>query len=533
MIKAGNIISLNSRLGAFGISSSKKHLKMSKRIASPLTAATFVRKMSSALFEHPEKTSYVNGAWVPASSGKLFECLNPANGKSIGSVPDMDSKDTEVALKAAAEAFKTWQKTTAKERGILLRKWFDILEQKKDTLAKIITLEAGKPTAESLGEVAYGNAFLDWFSEEARRINGEVIPSPVKEKQMILVKQPIGVVSLITPWNFPYAMITRKAGAALAAGCTCVIKPAEDTPFTALALAHYAHQAGIPKGVLNVVTCNRSNAPQIGKILATSPIVAGLSFTGSTEVGKLLYEQCSAGVKRIGLELGGNAPFIVFENADLNVAVNGAIPARFRNCGQTCISANRFLIHEAVFDKFVDMFAEKIKNLVVGDGSKSEVNVGPLINKAQFTKVSRILTDAKEKGAKILCGGKPAPQLGELFFEPTLITGITPEMACYSEEIFGPLAICIPFKTEDEAVSIANSTRRGLAGYFYTSDISQAWRVARDLEVGMVGINESLISSAEAAFGGVKESGLGREGSSHGIEEYVYIKYLCFGNLKL
>ncbi|CAH0773856.1 unnamed protein product [Bemisia tabaci] len=454
---------------------------MSKRKAPQLAGVTSIRKMSSSLFEHPEKTSYINGAWVPASSGKLFECLNPANGNPIGSVPDMDSKDTEVALAAAAEAFKTWQKTTAKERGVILRKWYDILEQKKDTLAKIITLESGKPIAESLGEVAYGNAFVDWFSEESRRINGEIIQSPIKEKQMLFVKQPIGVVSLITPWNFPYAMITRKAGAALAAGCTCVIKPAEDTPITALALAYYAHQAGIPKGVLNVVTCDRSNAPQIGKTLSTSPIVAGLSFTGSTEVGKLLYQQCSTGVKRIGLELGGNAPFIVFENADLNMATDGAIALKFRNCGQ----------------------------------------------------VSRILADAKEKGAKIVCGGKPASHLGELFFEPTLITGITPGMACYSEEIFGPLAICIPFKTEDEAVTIANSTRRGLAGYFYTSDISQAWRVARDLEVGMVGINESLITSAEAAFGGIKESGLGREGSSHGIEEYVYIKYLCFGNLKL
>ncbi|CAH0773855.1 unnamed protein product [Bemisia tabaci] len=506
---------------------------MSKRKAPQLAGVTSIRKMSSSLFEHPEKTSYINGAWVPASSGKLFECLNPANGNPIGSVPDMDSKDTEVALAAAAEAFKTWQKTTAKERGVILRKWYDILEQKKDTLAKIITLESGKPIAESLGEVAYGNAFVDWFSEESRRINGEIIQSPIKEKQMLFVKQPIGVVSLITPWNFPYAMITRKAGAALAAGCTCVIKPAEDTPITALALAYYAHQAGIPKGVLNVVTCDRSNAPQIGKTLSTSPIVAGLSFTGSTEVGKLLYQQCSTGVKRIGLELGGNAPFIVFENADLNMATDGAIALKFRNCGQTCISANRFLIHEAVFDKFINMFADKMKKLVVGDGSKPGVNVGPLTNKAQFTKVSRILADAKEKGAKIVCGGKPASHLGELFFEPTLITGITPGMACYSEEIFGPLAICIPFKTEDEAVTIANSTRRGLAGYFYTSDISQAWRVARDLEVGMVGINESLITSAEAAFGGIKESGLGREGSSHGIEEYVYIKYLCFGNLKL
>lgn len=475
--------------------------------------------------------AYVNGDWVEAQSGNSFEVRNPANGKVLGKLPDMNEKDTEKALQVANTAFAEWSKTTGKERGIVLRKWYELLVENKQELAKIITAEAGKPIPESLGEVDYGNAFIDWFAEEARRSYGEVIPSPMKSKEMLLIRQPIGVTSLITPWNFPYAMITRKAGAAMAAGCTCVVKPAEDTPYTALAIAELAHQAGLPKGVINVVTSDRKNAPAIGKVLSQSPLVAGLSFTGSTEVGKLLYAQCAVGVKRIGLELGGNAPFMVFEKADIDLAIQGAIASKFRNCGQTCISANRFLIHENRYDEFITKFSEKIKLLKVGDGAEAGVTVGPLINKAQLAKVTRIVNDAIKKGAKLLIGGKPSPSIGELYYEPTLVTDVTPEMDCYLEEIFGPVAICIKFKTEEEGVAIANMTRRGLAGYFYTEDIRQAWRVAKNLEVGMVGVNESLISAAEAAFGGIKESGIGREGSKHGLDDFSYIKYVCFGSL--
>ncbi|KAL1455306.1 hypothetical protein WDU94_009409 [Cyamophila willieti] len=475
--------------------------------------------------------AYVNGEWVDAASGSQFEVKNPANGKVLGKVPDMNDKDTEKALQDANIAFKEWSKTTGKERGIALRKWYDLLVQNKQALAEILTAEAGKPIPESLGEVDYGNAFLDWFAEEARRSYGEIVPSPVKSKEMLLIRQPIGVASLITPWNFPYAMITRKAGAAIAAGCTCVVKPAEDTPYTALAIAELAHQAGIPKGVYNVVTSDRKNAPAIGKVLSQHPLVAGLSFTGSTEVGKLLYQQCAVGVKRIALELGGNAPFMVFESADIDLAIQGAVASKFRNCGQTCISANRFLIHESKYEEFISKFSEKIKGLKMGDGAQPGVLVGPLINQAQVKKITRIVDDAIKKGAKVLLGGKPAPNYGELYYEPTLITDITPDMDCYLEEIFGPVAVIIKFKTEEEGVEIANMTRRGLAGYFYTEDIRQAWRVAKNLEVGMVGVNESLISAAEAAFGGIKESGIGREGSKHGLDDFSYIKYVCFGSL--
>lgn len=475
--------------------------------------------------------AYVNGNWIESKTGNSFEVKNPANGKLLGKVPDMNGDDTVAALESANLAFKEWSKTTGKERGIVLRKWYELLVKNKEELAKIITAEAGKPILESLGEVDYGNAFVDWFAEEARRTYGEIVPSPIKSREMLLIRQPIGVTSLITPWNFPYAMITRKAGAAIAAGCTCVVKPAEDTPYTALAIAELAHQAGVPKGVYNVVTSDRKNASSIGKVLSQHPLVAGLSFTGSTEVGKLLYEQCAIGVKRIALELGGNAPFIVFESANVDLAIQGALGSKFRNCGQTCISSNRFLIHESKYEEFISKFAEGIKKLVVGDGATSGVYVGPLINKAQLSKVTRIVNDAKDKGAKILFGGNPSPKIGELFYEPTLITDIKDNMDCYTEEIFGPVAVCMKFKTEEESVRIANMTRRGLAGYFYTEDIRQAWRVAKDIEVGMVGVNESLISAAEAAFGGIKESGIGREGSKHGLDDFTYIKYVCFGSL--
>lgn len=478
-------------------------------------------------------SAYVNGAWVKAKSGKSFEVLDPATCKTISSLPDMNVDDVETAVSCADEAFQTWKKTTAKERSVLLRQWYDLLVKNQDELARIVTLEAGKPLKESLGEVGYGNAFVEWFSEEAKRCYGEVVPSPVKTRELVVIRQPIGVVGLITPWNFPHAMITRKAGAALAAGCTCVIKPAEDTPLTALALADLAHQAGIPKGVINVVTSARPHAAAIGKYLCESPKIAGISFTGSTAVGKLLYQQCATGVKRISLELGGNAPFIVFNGADLNRALEGALASKFRNCGQTCISANRFIVQDKIFDQFVMQLKERIETqLVIGDGKNNECNLGPLINTDQVKKVESLVADALKKGATALTGGSRATKVGERFFEPTLLTDVTPEMRVYREEIFGPVAVCFKFKTEQECMEIANSTERGLAGYFYSSDISQAWRVARGLEVGMVGINEGLISHVETPFGGVKESGIGREGSRHGLDEYTYIKYLCFGNLE-
>ncbi|GLH11689.1 Probable methylmalonate-semialdehyde dehydrogenase [acylating], mitochondrial [Gryllus bimaculatus] len=475
--------------------------------------------------------AFVNGEWVSAKSSKTFKVLNPYNGEVLSNVPDMDSIDVQDAIQAAKIAFEDWQFTTGKERSDLLRKWYNLLLKNQKEIASIITSEAGKPLQEALGEVAYGNSFIEWFSEEARRISGEVVSSPVKTKEMILVKQPIGVTALITPWNFPIAMITRKAGAALAAGCTCVIKPAEDTPLTALAVADLAHEAGIPKGVINVVTCDRGNAPAVGKVLCESPDVAGLSFTGSTEVGKLLYQQCASGVKRVGLELGGNAPFIVFSSADVDKAVEGAMASKFRNCGQTCVSANRFLIQDTIFDSFLEKIKSKMQLLVLGSGADSKTNLGPLINETQAKKVDDIVQDAVQKGAKLLYGGKIASHIGERFFEPTLITNVTPEMKCYTEEIFGPVVVCVKFNSEADAIEIANNTRRGLAGYFYSNDLAQVWRVAKHLEVGMVGINEGIISSAEAAFGGIKESGIGREGSHHGIEEFTYVKYMCFGNL--
>ncbi|KAK3912783.1 Succinate-semialdehyde dehydrogenase, mitochondrial [Frankliniella fusca] len=474
--------------------------------------------------------AFVNGEWVTSSKGKTFDVVNPTDGSIIGQVPDMDVEDTNAAIQSAYDAFKPWASTTAKERSNFLRKWFNLLEDNKEELARIVSIEAGKPFKESLGEVFYGNSFIEWFSEEARRIMGEIAASPAKSKEMLFVRQPIGVAALITPWNFPHAMITRKAGAALAAGCTCVIKPAEDTPLTALALAKLAHDAGIPNGVINVITSSRENAAALGKLLCESPLVRGLSFTGSTGVGKLLYQQCATGIKRVSLELGGNAPFIVFKSADLDKAVAGAMASKFRNCGQTCVSANRFLIEEPIFDDFVEKLKATMKN-ELKLGKDESCNTGPLINISQLNRVDSIVQDAVKKGARVHLGGGPAKDLGERWYQPTLITDVKPDMVCYKEEIFGPVVACIKFKSEDEALKIANDTPVGLAGYFYSGDISQCWRVGKALEVGMVGINEGMISCTEAAFGGVKESGIGREGSHHGIEEYTDVKYLCFGNL--
>ncbi|XP_063707387.1 succinate-semialdehyde dehydrogenase [NADP(+)] GabD [Culicoides brevitarsis] len=488
-----------------------------------------MRSVSSLVLDK----GFVNGEWVTASSKKTFDVFNPATEEIVGKCADMDQNDTLKAIDAAYATFHTreWQTSTAKERSTLLKKWFTLLEQNKDEIAKIMTAESGKPIVESLGEVAYGNSFVEWFAEEARRIYGEIVPSPVAFRKLMMTREPIGVAGLITPWNFPHAMITRKAAAAIAAGCTVVIKPAEDTPLTALALAKLADDAGFPKGVINVVTSSRQHAAEVGNLLCTSPKVAGISFTGSTEVGKLLYKQCSVGIKRIGLELGGNAPFIVFDNADLDKAVNGAMTSKFRNCGQTCVSANRFLVQEGVYDEFVSRVTSAVKSLKIGDGKKNGIQIGPLINKAQLSKVTDLVNDAKAKGGEIIHGGRPLTEIGPLFYEPTIITNTKPDMRIYNEEVFGPVVSFIKFRTEEEALQIANSTQRGLAGYFYSENLNQVFRVARQLEVGMIGINEGLISCTEAAFGGIKESGIGREGSKHGIDDYVHIKYYCIGNL--
>lgn len=489
------------------------------------------RSTLSRNFSLVRDKAYVNGKWTSGDEGHKFDVHNPATGEVVGSVPDLRTEDVKKAVDAAAVAFRSWKKTTAKERSDLLRKWYDLLVENSDELADIVTAEAGKPKMESSGEVAYGNSFVEWFSEEARRIRGDVVEGNTRTKELVFIRQPIGVVGLITPWNFPLAMITRKAGAALAAGCTCVVKPAEDTPLTALALAELVHRAGFPPGVFNVVTCDRSGAPDVGKTVCTHREVAGISFTGSTAVGKILYSHCASGVKRLALELGGNAPFVVFESANIEKAVAGAMASKFRNCGQTCVSANRFLVHEKVAQEFLFKLCEKVDALVCGDGAKPGITLGPLINRAQAEKVGDLVDDAISKGAKVVRGGKPLTDLGNLFFSPTVLTGITQDMRCYKEEIFGPVVQIISFKTEEEAIEIANSSDSGLAGYFYSENVSQIWRVARAIQVGMVGVNEGIISCAEAAFGGIKESGFGREGSHHGMDEFTYLKYICFGGL--
>uniref|UniRef100_A0A182VXG9 Uncharacterized protein n=1 Tax=Anopheles minimus TaxID=112268 RepID=A0A182VXG9_9DIPT len=477
-----------------------------------------------AMHSNPLKQSqaFVNGRWVGARSGTTFDVQNPANGQVLGAVPDMNREDVQLAIDAAHEAFyePSWQNTTAKERAALLKNWHALMEKNRQEIASIMTAESGKPLVESLGEVTYGNSFVEWFAEEARRIYGEIVPSPVANRQIMMTRNPVGVAGLITPWNFPHAMITRKAAAAIAAGCTVVIKPAEDTPLTALALARLAEEAGFPKGVINVITSSRTHAAEIGQLLCRSDKVAAISFTGSTEVGKLLYRQCAEGVKRIGLELGGNAPFIVFKSADMEKALTGAMNSKFRNCGQTCISANRFLIQDEVHDEFVEKLIERIGKLAIGDGSREGIQIGPLINQAQLTKVTQFVQDAKDKGATVRCGGQTLPKHGALYYEPTVVTDLRDNMLLYNEEVFGPVVSVVRFKTEAEALAIANGTRRGLAGYFFSNDLNQVFRVARQLETGMIGINEGLISATEAAFGGIKESGIGREGSRHGIDEY-------------
>ncbi len=466
---------------------------------------------------------YIDGKWVSGSA--TIDVTNPVNETVVGTVPKLGKAEAKAAIEAASRAQKPWAKKTAKERSIILRKWFNLMMENQEDLAQIMTAEQGKPLAESRGEIAYGASFIEFFAEEAKRVYGETIPVPMANSRAIVVKQAIGVVAAITPWNFPNAMITRKAGPALAAGCTFVVKPAAETPLSALALAELAERAGIPAGVFSVIT---GKAAEIGGEMTSNPIVKALTFTGSTEIGRMLMAQCAPTVKRVGLELGGNAPFIVFDDADLDAAVAGAIVSKYRNNGQTCVCANRLLVQEGVYDAFAAKLAVAVSKLKVGNGVSEGVTTGPLINAAAVKKVEEHIADAVAKGAKIAQGGK---SLGGNFFEPTIITGVTADMAVAREETFGPLAPLFKFKTEDEAIAMANATEFGLACYFYTRDIGRVWRVAEGLEYGMVGINEGIISTAEVPFGGMKESGIGREGSSHGMEEYVEMKYMLMGGL--
>lgn len=470
---------------------------------------------------------YVDGQWIQAQSHKTFDVDNPATIEIIGKVPQLSAAETRRAIEAASNAFPAWSKRTAKERAAILRRWFDLVLENQDDLARLMTIEQGKPLAESSGEVAYGASFLEWFAEEAKRVYGDTIPQHQADKRLMVIKQPIGVVACITPWNFPLAMITRKAAPAIAAGCTVVLKPAEQTPFSALALAELADRAGVPKGVFNVIT---GDPQEIGSQLTSHPLVRKLSFTGSTEVGKLLMAQCAGTVKKISLELGGNAPFIVFDDADLDAAVEGAIASKYRNTGQTCVCANRLLIQDGVYDAFAEKLAAAAKKLKPASGLEPGSTQGPLIDDAAVEKVEVHIRDAQAKGAKILVGGK-RHGLGGRFFEPTVLTGVTPEMRLAHEETFGPVAPLFRFKTEADAIALSNDTEYGLAAYFYGRDIARIWRVAEALEYGIVGINTGIISTEVAPFGGMKESGIGREGSKYGIEEYLEIKYLCFGGI--
>jgi succinate-semialdehyde dehydrogenase/glutarate-semialdehyde dehydrogenase len=470
---------------------------------------------------------YLDGQWIQANSGKTIDVDNPATGEIIGKVPKLGATETRQAIEAANRAFPLWSKKTAKERAVILRRWFDLMMANQEDLARLMTLEQGKPLTESRGEVAYAAAFLEWFGEEAKRVYGDTIPPHQADKRIVVIKQPIGVVACITPWNFPLAMITRKAGPALGAGCTVVLKPASQTPFSALALAELAERAGVPKGVFNVLT---GSATEIGGELTSSPIVRKLSFTGSTEIGKILMAQCASTVKKLSLELGGNAPFIVFDDADLDAAVEGAITSKYRNTGQTCVCTNRVLVQESVYDAFAAKLATAVKALKPASGLESGATQGPLIDDAAVQKVESHIRDAQSKGAKILVGGH-RHALGGRFFEPTVLTDVTPQMAVAREETFGPVAPLFRFRTEAEAIALANDTEFGLASYFYGRDIARVWRVAEALEYGIVGINTGLISTEVAPFGGVKESGLGREGSKYGIDDFVELKYLCFGGI--
>ncbi|WP_345795958.1 NADP-dependent succinate-semialdehyde dehydrogenase [Castellaniella sp. MT123] len=467
--------------------------------------------------------AYVNGQWCAADSGEVIQVGNPATGEIIGSVPCMGAAETRRAIEGAQAAWGAWRAMTAKQRAVILRRWFDLMTAHAQDLAVIMTAEQGKPLAESRGEIAYGAAFLEWFAEEGKRAYGDVIPTFAADRRIVVTKEPIGVCAAITPWNFPSSMITRKAGAALAAGCPLVVKPAEQTPFSALALAVLAEEAGVPAGVFSVLT---GDAPAIGGEMTGNDLVRKVSFTGSTEVGRLLMRQCAPSIKKLSLELGGNAPFIVFEDADLDAAVDGAIASKYRNAGQTCVCTNRFYVQDSVYDAFSRKLVDAVGKLRVGNGLEDGVTQGPLIDAAAVDKVQDHIADAVAKGGRLLTGGRPHA-LGHTFFEPTVLADATSDMKIAREETFGPLAPLFRFRTDDEVVSMANATEYGLAAYFYSRDISRVWRVAEALEYGMVGINTGLISNEAVPFGGVKQSGLGREGSHYGLDDYLVVKYLC------
>ena len=471
--------------------------------------------------------AFVNGQWCDADQGERLAVHNPANGELLGHVPLMGAAETRRAIEAANAAWPAWKKKTAKERSAILRHWYELMLANTDDLALIMTAEQGKPLAEARGEIGYAASFIEWFAEEGKRTYGDTIPSPSPSNRIVVIKEAIGVCAAITPWNFPAAMITRKAGPALAAGCPMVLKPAEATPFSALALAVLAERAGIPAGVFSVVT---GTPKDIGGEMTSNPIVRKISFTGSTGVGKLLMQQSASSIKKLSLELGGNAPFIVFDDADLDAAVEGAIASKYRNAGQTCVCANRIYVHDGVYDAFAAKLVEAVKKFKVGQGTEEGVTQGPLINEQAVQKVEQHVADAVAKGARVLLGGK-RHALGHSFFEPTVLADVTPAMQVAREETFGPMAPLFRFKTDEEALALANDTEFGLASYFYSRDIGRIWRVAEGLESGMVGINTGLISNEVAPFGGVKQSGLGREGSHYGIDDYLVVKYLCMGGI--
>jgi len=485
---------------------------------------TAMQLKDSSLFR---QQAYIDGAWLDADNGQTIKVNNPATNEIIGSVPRMGAAETRRAIEAADRALPAWRALTAKERATKLRRWFELLMENQDDLGRLMTLEQGKPLAEAKGEIAYAASFIEWFAEEAKRVYGDTIPGHQADKRILVIKQPIGVTAAITPWNFPAAMITRKAGPALAAGCTMVIKPASQTPFSALALVVLAERAGIPKGVLSVVT---GSAGEIGGELTSNPIVRKLSFTGSTEIGRQLMAECAKDIKKISLELGGNAPFIVFDDADLDAAVEGALASKYRNAGQTCVCANRLYVQDGVYDAFAAKLKVAVAKLKIGNGLDEGITTGPLIDEKAVAKVQEHIADALSKGAKLLAGGKPHA-LGGSFFEPTILTDVPNHAAVAKEETFGPLAPLFRFKDEAEVIAMSNDTEFGLASYFYARDLGRVFRVAEALEYGIVGINTGIISTEVAPFGGIKASGLGREGSKYGIEDYLEIKYLCLGGI--
>lgn len=472
--------------------------------------------------------AYINGEWVEAAGGQSFEVTNPANGEVIGSVTDCEPEDVRRAINAADEAFPAWSKRLAKERAAILRKWYELIVDNADDLAMLMTREQGKPLKEAKGEILYGASFVEWYAEEAKRAYGDTIPPTVSGTRIHVIKQPVGVCGMITPWNFPSAMISRKVAPALAAGCTVVCKPASETPFSALALAELAHEAGFPKGVFNVVPSD--NARAVGEELCSNPIVRKISFTGSTAVGKILMKQSADTVKKISLELGGNAPFIVFKDADIDAAVDGLIACKFRNAGQTCVSANRVYVQDVIYNEFADRLKTKVEALKVGEGTASNVDIGPLINEAAIDKVKEHIANATDNGADILTGGKPH-ELGALYFQPTVLKNMNNNMKIACEETFGPVAPLFSFADEEEVIALANNTEYGLASYFYARDMGRVWRVAEALEYGMVAVNAPILSTEVAPFGGVKESGMGREGSKYGLDDYLEIKYILMGGI--